>query len=81
MYAEDVIVEDEAVIGRVNVFDINKGLGGSLKEILNRNLQVSKLLEAKESEIRENIQNIHIEDLEVVKKLGNGQFGSVYLVK
>jgi len=56
----------------VNVLDITKGLGGSLKEILNRNLQVSKLLEAKESEIRENIQNIQIEDLEVVKKLGSG---------
>lgn len=55
MHTDDVIVEDEAVIGRVNVLDINKGLGGSLKEILNRNLQVSKLLEAKESEIRENI--------------------------
>jgi len=56
----------------VNIVDITKGLGGSLKEILNRNLQVSKLLETKESEIRENISNIQIEDLVVVKKLGSG---------
>ncbi|KAL4510050.1 hypothetical protein ABPG72_010243 [Tetrahymena utriculariae] len=81
MYGQNIVTEEDSVIGQVKISDLVAKLSGTLQDILKKNQKVSEQLEAKESQIRQNIENLTIDDLEVVKKLGNGQFGSVYLVK
>lgn len=80
----DVFMETDGGICKVKLKSALEALGGDYQNAVMRNKNNEESMEAfqrQNSMVKERAQKIKIEDLIVIRKLGEGQFGQVYLVK
>lgn len=81
-YDDDVVMDNEGVLAEISYDSITACLGGSVEDAINKASKghEKKLMKA-EGILKKTAADIKLEDLIFFKKLGFGQFGSVYLVK
>jgi cGMP-dependent protein kinase len=73
-------VGSDSVMAVITFQRILQLIGGELEQVLKRNEQ-SHEKKIKNLGDRQDMSHIKVEDLVFIKKLGQGQFGSVYLVQ
>jgi len=80
---DDIVMESDGVIGEVPYATLQECIGGTIEQAMkkNENGHEKKMMQQHNSELKKNAINLKLEDLIFYKKLGFGQFGSVYLVR
>jgi cGMP-dependent protein kinase len=80
---DDIVMEQDGVVGELPYSTFIECIGGTLEAAMkkNENGHEKKMMQNHNSEMKKNAANLRLEDLVFYKKLGFGQFGSVYLVK
>jgi cGMP-dependent protein kinase len=78
--SRDLLMSDNGILSEVDYVTVMNTIGGTLQEIIKKN-ETSHEKKLSENKVRQQIANIPIESLLFVKKLGQGQFGNVYLVE
>lgn len=81
--SSDIKTTCDSDISVLSVDAMHKLLGGTLEEVLVKNLQSHelKMKDDDRSSIKRKFENMKLSDLLFIKKLGEGQFGHVFLVK
>lgn len=79
----DIKTTCDSDISVLSIDALHKLLGGTLEEVLVKNLQSHelKMKDDDRSSIKRKFENMKLSDLLFIKKLGEGQFGHVFLVK
>jgi cGMP-dependent protein kinase len=79
----DLIASEESEISVISTVQFFKLLGGSLEVVFVKNLQSheNKLKDDDRTAIKKKFENMKLSELIFIKKLGEGQFGHVFLVK
>lgn len=77
-----LIVDQDSVIAEITTEEFERIIGGSIEEILKKNeTSHEKKMMKLENPLKNESKTLNITDFLCVKKLGFGQFGSVYLVQ
>lgn len=81
-FDDDLIMETDGVLAEILLEAFTECIGGPIEEVLKKNEKShEKRMMNQVSELKKIAANIKLEELINYKKLGSGQFGSVYLVK
>ncbi|KAL4498348.1 hypothetical protein ABPG72_013154 [Tetrahymena utriculariae] len=80
---DDLIMKDNGLLGEINHDQLVECIGGPIETILKKNLQSHEVRYMKKYDASSNQKyaELKLEEMIYIKKLGFGQFGSVYLVK
>jgi len=82
VFDDNIIMETEGVLAELDYKLFFECIGGSFEEIMKKNERShEKKMMTQVSELKKLGKNVQLEQLIFYKKLGYGQFGSVYLVK
>ncbi|EAR92057.2 CGMP-dependent kinase 9-1 (macronuclear) [Tetrahymena thermophila SB210] len=76
-----VIFGEQCITGSIKIEKLVNLFGESPFDVINKNKQVKEQSAIEESNLKSQVNNMKLSDLIVIKKLGFGQFGSVFLVK
>ncbi|KAL4507522.1 hypothetical protein ABPG73_012210 [Tetrahymena malaccensis] len=76
-----VIFGEQCITGSIKIEKLVNLFGESPFDVINKNKQVKEQSAIEESNLKSQVSNMKLSDLIVIKKLGFGQFGSVFLVK
>ncbi|KAL4509200.1 hypothetical protein ABPG72_018131 [Tetrahymena utriculariae] len=76
-----VILGEQCITGSIKIDKLVNLFGESPFDVINKNKQVKEQSAIEESNLKSQVSNMKLSDLIVIKKLGFGQFGSVFLVK
>lgn len=79
---DDLIATSDAIIAEIDYEKFKNVVGGTIEELLkkNENSYEKKMMQYS-SNVKKNGSSLLLKDLIHIKKLGAGQFGSVYLVR
>ena len=79
----DLKMKTAGVIGEIKMEVLERLLNSTLEEAINKNekVQLKKETKAANSQAVELITKVYLSNLIFLKKVGEGQFGSVYVVK
>ena len=81
-FDEDWVMESDGVVAEISIETFNKCIGGNYEDIIKKNEKShEKKMMNITSALKEIGKSVKLEDLVFYKKLGFGQFGSVYLVR
>lgn len=78
----DLSVVDDCEIAYISINRFHKIIGGTLKQAISKNVgsHEVKMLQD-DDKFRNGVKQLKLKDLIFIKKLGEGQFGHVFLVK
>lgn len=76
-------MESDGVLAEVNCENFQEAIGGKFEEVLKRNQKNNdnKLQKSENSQKKKEALNIKLDELQLIKKLAEGQFGPIYLIK
>ncbi|CAK84769.1 unnamed protein product (macronuclear) [Paramecium tetraurelia] len=78
--SDPVIAKDKSVLAEIDFKRFEEVIGGSLDQVINKNQKISEKHKKQES-YKHDYSHLKLEEFVSLKKLGQGQFGNVYLVK
>lgn len=83
---ESIVMENKGVLGEISRTSIERIIGKKLNELIENSNQLGSSLPSTKSDISienppDNKQSINKNDIEVLKMVGDGQFGLVFLVR
>lgn len=79
-FSEKIIIGSDSVLSTISFKQFLKCIGGDIHAVIAKNAD-SHEVKMKKDDDRPDYTHIKLEDLIHIKKLGVGQFGSVYLVR
>lgn len=77
---ERVVIGDEAVLSMISLKQFHNCIGGDIESVIKKNVDSHEVKMRREN-LKLDYSYINLVDLIYIKKLGVGQFGSVYLVQ
>lgn len=81
-FDDDIVMETDGVISEISNENFTESLGAALDETLKKNEKIhEKKMMKPDLAKKKEAMNIKLNELYLIKKLADGQFGPVYLVK
>ncbi|CAD8190962.1 unnamed protein product [Paramecium octaurelia] len=78
--SDPVIAKDKCILAEIDFKRFEEVIGGALDQVINKNQKISEKHKKQESQ-KHDYSHLKLEEFISLKKLGQGQFGNVYLVK
>ncbi|EAR84179.1 CGMP-dependent kinase 5-1 (macronuclear) [Tetrahymena thermophila SB210] len=79
-FDQRIVIGSDAVLSTISFKQFHKCIGGDVLSVIKKNVDSHEVKMKRENQ-KEDYSHIKLEDLIYIKKLGVGQFGSVYLVR
>ncbi|CAD8125704.1 unnamed protein product [Paramecium sonneborni] len=78
--SDPVIAKDKCILAEIDFKRFEEVIGGSLDQVINKNQKINEK-HKKQQSYKHDYSHLKLEEFTSLKKLGQGQFGNVYLVK